>query len=337
MPNRSLLVFPDDTVQTLLSAIDSARVSIRIKMFVFSAPVIIDAVLRARARGVVVKVLLNPARRNGKEDNEVTRHLLLEGGILVKDSNPAFGLTHEKSMIIDDSIAFVKSLNWEMKNLTLTRDYAVITQHLHEVQEMTRCFEADWDRTSFDSSEAAYLIWCKGNGRARICRFIDEAKDTLFIQNERYQDMVIIERLVRAANRGVKVQVMARPPHNLKKEKLMEGVGGLRILSNVGVKIRKLRKLKLHGKMLLADERRAIVGSINLTPGSFDDRRELAIEVNDAGIVKRLKKIAKTDWENSRKLDLSDEGLLADLHNRLGETDGLVLSAGSLKKDKKKR
>src|SRR2546422_2236951 len=43
-----------------------------------------------------------------------------------------------------------------------------------------------------------------------------------------YQDSVILERLVRAARRGVKVHVMARPPHSLKKDQLVEGVGGLR-------------------------------------------------------------------------------------------------------------
>ena len=53
--------------------------------------------------------------------------------------------------------------------------------------------------------------------------------------------------------RGVKVHVMARPPHTLKKEKLIEGVGGLRIMDDVGIKIHKLKHLKLHAKMLLAD------------------------------------------------------------------------------------
>ena len=324
MHQRSIIVFPDDTPQSIIDAIDSARESIRIKMFLFSAPVIIEAVSRAGRRGVKVRVMLNPARRNGEAENEATRNILTATGITVKDSNPGFGLTHEKSMVIDDRLAFVKSLNWEMKNLTQTRDYAVLTSHPHEVQEIIRCFEADWKRTDFDSSEKAHLIWCSGNGRARIARFIDEAKHTLFIQNERYQDMVIIERLVRAANRGVKVHVMARPPHTLKKEKLLEGVGGLRIMHDVGIRIHKLRHLKLHGKMLLADHSRAIVGSINLTPGSFDDRRELAIEVNDSHIIDRLKTVATADWENSHKLDLSDEGLFADLKNRLDETEGLV-------------
>ena len=100
---------------------------------------------------------------------------------------------------------------------------------------------------------SGHLIWCNSNGRERFAHFIDAAKHTLFVQNERYQDTVIIERLVRAARRGVKVHVMARPPHTLKREKLVEGVGGLRIMDDVGIKIHKLKHLKLHGKMLLAD------------------------------------------------------------------------------------
>jgi phosphatidylserine/phosphatidylglycerophosphate/cardiolipin synthase-like enzyme len=146
------------------------------------------------------------------------------------------------------------------------------------------------------------------------------------VQNERYQDQVIIERLVRAAARGVKIHLMARPPHTLKKDKLVEGVGGIRILDDVGVKVHKLKHLKLHAKMLLADDERAIVGSINFSPGSFDSRRELAIEVDDHHVVKALRKIAQHDWENSHKLDLSDEGLLADLAKRGGEgAEKLVL------------
>jgi len=113
------------------------------------------------------------------------------------------------------------------------------------------CFEADWHRHDFDPGEDARLIWCSLNGRAKIAHFIDQAKHTLFIQNERFQDLVIIERIVRAASRGVKVHVMASPPHTLKIDKLVEGVGGLRIMDDVGIKIHKLRHLKLHGKMLL--------------------------------------------------------------------------------------
>jgi hypothetical protein len=37
--------------------------------------------------------------------------------------------------------AFVMSLNWETKNFTETRDYAVVTKHGHEVGEIIECFK----------------------------------------------------------------------------------------------------------------------------------------------------------------------------------------------------
>jgi cardiolipin synthase len=263
--------------------------------------------------------MLNPARRSGEDDNEATRKQLKQAGIQVIDSNPAFDLTHEKSMVVDGVAAFVKSLNWDIKDLTETRDYAIVTGHAHEVDEIVECFEADWSRKKFNPGPNSHLIWCSDNGRDRLAQFIDDVKHSLFLQNERYQDAIIIERLVRAKRHGVKVHVMTRPPHSLKKDKLIEGVGGLRIMDDVGIKVHKLKHLKLHGKLLLADGARAIVGSINLTPGSFDSRRELAIEVHDDDIVDRLHDIVRQDWENSHPLDLTDEGLLSDLEEHQSE------------------
>jgi cardiolipin synthase len=314
--SRSLIVLPDDSVQPILDAIDGATKSLRIKMFIFTDPTLMDAVIAAHRRGVNVRIMLNPKRRSGVSENDESRSKLEAAGIEVRDSNPAFDLTHEKSMVVDDKTAFVKSLNWQTKNLTGTRDYAIITRHAHEVEEIINGFEADWNRKEFASK---HLIWCRGNGRERITQFINQAKHSLWLQNERYQDQMMIECLVRAKERGVKIHVMARPAHTLKKDKLIEGVGGLRILRDVGVKIRKLKSLKLHAKMLLADGERAIIGSINLAPGSFDSRRELAIEVDDKHIVDRLHEIVKRDWKNAHPMDLSDEGLMADLEKHGGK------------------
>lgn len=313
--SRSLVVLPDDSARPMLDAINHASRSLRIKMFVFSDPAILQAVIAAHKRGVDVRVMLNPARRSGESENAESRKLLMSAGVNVLDSNPQFDLTHEKSMVVDEEIAFVMSFNWEPRNLTETRDYAVVTSAHHEVAEIMECFDADWTRKLFIPGDHSHLIWCVGNGRQRIGQFIDEAKHTLWLQNERYQDPVIIERLVRASERGVKVHVMARPAHKLKKEKLLEGVGGLRILDDVGVKVHKLKGLKLHAKLLLADGVRSIVGSINLAPGSFDSRRECAIEVRDENVVSRLHDVTRGDWKNSHPLDLTDEGLLAELQD----------------------
>ena len=322
--SHSLIVLPEDTAEPILNAIGAAAKTIRVKIFILSDLSLLKALTAAHRRGVKVRVMLNPARRSGETENEASRKALANSGIEINDSNPAFDVTHEKSMIVDDDIAFVQSLNWDPKNFTETRDYAVLTKHRHEVGDIGECFEADWNRQEFVPGPHSPLIWCSGYGRDRIARFIDSARHSLFLQNERYQDTIIIEHLVRAKLRGVSVHVMARPPHTLKEEKLIEGVGGLRIMDDVGIKIHKLKHLRLHAKMLMADGARAIIGSINLTPGSFDSRRELAIEVNDEDLIERLKKIVHRDWKSSHALDLTDEGLLADLENRKAEAVGML-------------
>jgi phosphatidylserine/phosphatidylglycerophosphate/cardiolipin synthase-like enzyme len=272
MSHRLLIVLPDDTAKSILDPINAALHSLNIRLFLFTDPTLLGAVIAAQRSGVNVRVMLNPARRDGKSDNEKARKLLLKAGVKVRNSSEAFALTHQKSMVIDDTLEFVESLNWETRDLTETRDYAVVTTSKREVAEMIACFNADWSRKPFKPDPKSRLIWCPNDGRERI---------------------------------------MARPAHKLKKNKLVEAVGGLRIMHDVGAKVDKLKNLKLHGKMLLADEKRAIVGSINLTPGSFDARRELAVETDAKHVVKRLVKTSRQDWKNSKKLDLSDEEKLA--------------------------
>ncbi len=254
-------------------------------MFVLSDPTVVQALVAARRRGVKVQVMLNRAAHGGNEKNEFARAELLRAGVEVAHGNPEFSVTHEKSMVVDDAIAFVKSFNWATKNFRATRDYAVITSHKREVREIADCFDADWHRQRFRPGEPSRLIWCPG-GRDRFVRVIDEAKHTLYIQN------------------------------GLEDEKMLKSITGLRIMDDVGIRVRKLKHLKLHGKAVLADGVVAIVGSINFSPGSFSDRRELAIEVRDPDVVERLQDVAHHDWKWSRPIDLSDEWILAALEDR---------------------
>ena len=162
--------------------------------------------------------------------------------------------------------------------------------------------------------EARTLFVMPEDGIAPVADAIERAQSSLdikmFLFTERY-----IEHLVRAKRRGVRVHLLAPPPHSLKEKKVFEGVNGLRLMSDVGIKIHKLKGLHLHGKMLLADGKRAIVGSINLAPGSFDERRELAIEVSDDHIVKRLEHTFLHDWDHSHRIDLSDQGIVEEMES----------------------
>jgi cardiolipin synthase len=117
MAHRSILIFPEDSITPIAAAIHAAKESLKIKLFVFSDLQLIAAVITAKKRGARVQVILNARRRSGEADNQRTGKLLEAAGIEVKSGNPDFGLTHEKSMIVDDRWAFIQSLNWEPKNL----------------------------------------------------------------------------------------------------------------------------------------------------------------------------------------------------------------------------
>jgi len=310
---RTLFVMPEDGIAPIVNAVEGAQSSLDVKMFLFTEPRLVNSVIAARIRGVKTRVMLNPARRSGESENAETQRRLTDAGVEVKNTHPGFQVTHEKSLVVDRRLALIKSLNWASKNFSKTRDYALMTADPQEVNEVSDCFNADWERADFDGGMNARLIWCPGNGRVRIAHFIDRAKHYLYLQNERYQDLTIIEHLVRAKRRGVRIHLLSLPPHSLKEKKVFEGVNGLRLMRDVGVKIHKLKGLHLHGKMLLADGKRAIVGSINLAPGSFDERRELAIEISDDHIIKRLQHTFDRDWEHSHRINLSDHGIVKEM------------------------
>ena len=174
--SRSFIVLPDDSAEPLLELIQGASKSLRIKMFALSDPRILTALIGAHSRAVKIRVMLNPARRSGEIQNTGSRHVLRDAGIDVLDSNPAFDVTHEKSMVIDDTAALIGSLNWEPDNFEKTRDYAVITTDAQEVSEVIDCFEADWSRQPFEPPALVEPDLVPGDRARHIAQFIDSAR-----------------------------------------------------------------------------------------------------------------------------------------------------------------
>ncbi|HAB17675.1 MAG TPA: phospholipase, partial [Verrucomicrobiales bacterium] len=81
MSERALIVLPDESSKPILDAIAAAKKSLQVKMFVFSDPDLLKAVIAAHNRGVKVRVMLNAARRSGEDDNEHVRKALEKAGV----------------------------------------------------------------------------------------------------------------------------------------------------------------------------------------------------------------------------------------------------------------
>jgi phosphatidylserine/phosphatidylglycerophosphate/cardiolipin synthase-like enzyme len=238
----------------------------------------------------------------------------------VEETNPKYPITHEKSMVVDGKQAFIMSLNWAPKYFGLTRDYALVTNDQEEVAEVAGCFDADWNRSDFTPPAVSNLIWSVGRARQEVINFIGSAKESLYIQHEKYVDTPVIEALVHAKMKNnVKIHATALPVHSLRDFYILEGVAGLRLLEDLGINVHKLKGVHLHAKLILADEERALLSSFNIYPKCFNERRELGIRFSDPDLIKRLVKIFHKDWDNSKRIDLSDEGIQADREKHMAK------------------
>ena len=68
----------------------------------------------------------------------------------------------------------------------------------------------------------------------------------------------------------------------------------------------KQKNLRVHAKLLIVDDERALVGSMNIDRSAFDLRRELGITVTDPAVVARLKAVFDADWELSHHYEPPD-------------------------------
>ena len=312
--DHHLIIQPDDGIQPILRTIAGAERSLDIKMFQFTDLILIQAVIEAHKRGVKVRVMLNPSRFTGEHDNDEAFSLFRDAKVPVQETNPKYPITHEKSMVVDGKQAFIMSLNWAPKYFGLTRDYGLVTNDPAEVAEVAGCFEADWNRVDFTPPPVSNIIWSVGKSRQAVIDFVHGAEKSLFVQHEKYVDTPVIEALVRAKmKRGVKVHATALPVHSLREFYRLDGVAGLRLLEDLGIHVHRLKHVHLHAKLILADKKRALLSSFNIYPKCFNERRELGIRFEDRDLVKRLVEVFESDWEQSKRIDLSDEGIAKDL------------------------
>ena len=76
---------------------------------------------------------------------------------------------------------------------------------------------------------------------------------------------------------------------------VLDTFASLRLLQRAGIRVHRQKHLKLHAKLILADGKRALLGSMNIDRSAFDLRRELGIRFDDEPIVERLSHISPTN------------------------------------------
>jgi phosphatidylserine/phosphatidylglycerophosphate/cardiolipin synthase-like enzyme len=289
-------VEPIDGEAPVLDALDNAKDSIRLKAYLLTHRNVVAALKDAAQRGVSVRLILELNPHGRAADPNLVRDLK-ESGVQVKGDSQVFNYTHEKTMVIDDELAFVMTGNLTTSSFRFNREYGIISRDPRDVAEVAAVFEADWERVGIDLSESR-LIWAPDNARQRILAVIDQAQSTLDIEHQNMQDPEITRHIEAALRRGVQVRIISSPRYPIEEDIDEPGRDELR---RAGAQVRYFNDPYIHAKALLIDGRQGLVGSQNLTTNSIDFNREAGILFDESGAVARLAAQFEADWARASR------------------------------------
>ncbi|HAN3366307.1 TPA: phospholipase D family protein [Klebsiella pneumoniae] len=128
---------PEGTaLQLVLKTIDSAQQEIRLMGYSFTSPEVAGALVRAKQRGLDVKVVLDWKANTGKQNqaSQAAMNLLVNAGIPVRTVSQ-YKIMHDKVIIADDRNIEVGSFNYtraaervNSENVLVVWDVPVVAQ-----------------------------------------------------------------------------------------------------------------------------------------------------------------------------------------------------------------
>ncbi len=125
-----------DPLATVLRAINDARTAIRIQMYTLTLQEVVSALVRAKQRGVDVRVIVDRSQlHQDRNDSSQVEALASAGVPVLVDTVP--GLMHNKVMVIDGETVLTGSFNytwgaehWNAENLLVLHDPALAAEYL---------------------------------------------------------------------------------------------------------------------------------------------------------------------------------------------------------------
>ncbi len=294
-PAPELFIQPRDGRAPLFELLQSAQQEVDLTIYLLTDRDTIRTLKKTARRGVRVRVLIESEPFGGGENNRRVARDLQQSGIEVRFTSRAFRYTHQKSLIIDDRAGVIMTMNLTYSSFTRNREYGVITYNPAHIAEMRTVFEADWQRVPPRLPLSPYLVWSPINARETILALIGAARERLDLEHQDLLDDEVVDALVRAARRGVDVRLIRPTPRDNEEAELRN----VRRLGRAGGSVRYLDTPRVHAKVIVVDRRRALIGSMNLTPTSLDFNRELGIVTDAPSVIQPLLRQMDADWQKA--------------------------------------
>jgi len=257
-----LILAPAARRDAILQLMRSAKRELVLSMFRCDDFTIVDELATAVKRGVRVRVLITQRARGWKEKLKDLTALLRSLGADVRPYDNTVMKYHAKYIVADDGPALVTSLNFTRKCFENTCDFLIFSENPEVVSGLKALFENDCTTPLAPlPSIPDRLIIGPEHSRRRLSEMLSSAQSSIRVMDHRVTDPQILALLAEKQRQGISVRILGDGP-----------MGGL----------------ICHGRMLLIDQKTAIIGSIHLSPPSLDSRREVAIIIEEASIVAEL-------------------------------------------------
>lgn len=140
------------------------------------------------------------------------------------------------------------------------------------------------------------LVIAPSQRRRTVLRVIRAARQELILSIFRCDDRPVLDALVDAASRGVCVRVLMTGRAKGSARDLDEAHA---YLLPRGVAVRRFQDdVKYHAKYAVADDRTALVTSLNFTEKCFDRTSDFIVVTNERSVVDELRQLFESDWES---------------------------------------
>ena len=258
-----LVLDPAERKTALLGVIGAARRRLILSLFRCDDFSVLDALAAALERGCEVEAVLTKRAKGGKKRLKKLWGALEEmGAVVTRYADPVVKY-HAKYLVADESTAIITTLNPTRKCFTRTWDAVLITQDPSVVKGLLTLFKADSAGVPLPSRRplGRRLIVGPERSRAEIRALICSAKHSIRIIDHKLSDPDLVALLRERRGEGITVSVLGKQP---------------------------MRGVVPHGKMMIIDETRAVLGSTALSTLSLDFRREVSVVVHEPALVKQL-------------------------------------------------
>jgi cardiolipin synthase len=157
LSNPNLIWSPTTSTNLLVKLIDSSKSTLVAETESFDDSDVINALNRAAARGVVVRLIVPECNLGNALMNyphlaqlqDVKVHVEHDGNT---DQQPYM---HSKMMMVDGKTMYIGSINYSFNSTQKDRELGVIFANANTASDLSREFETDWNRSQMPSAKPA--------------------------------------------------------------------------------------------------------------------------------------------------------------------------------------